>query len=101
MRMKFLSLMAVLTLVAACQHAPETKQAAATGGQQQAAPAPRGPVPGSQEDLVVNVGDRVFFGYDRYDLSPEATATAPACSTTTRRCTSTWRRTAGRPSSPA
>ncbi len=31
-----------------------------------------GPVPGSQQDLVVNIGDRVFFGYDRYDISPEA-----------------------------
>lgn len=28
--------------------------------------------PGSQEDLAVNVGDRVFFGYDSYNLSPEA-----------------------------
>ncbi|MAF98508.1 MAG: peptidoglycan-associated lipoprotein [Micavibrio sp.] len=34
-----------------------------------------GAVPGSQEDLVVNVGDRVFFGYDRYDVSPEARMT--------------------------
>ena len=32
-------------------------------------------LPGSQQDLVVNVGDRVFFGYDRYDLTPEAQAT--------------------------
>ncbi|NCC21528.1 MAG: peptidoglycan-associated lipoprotein Pal [Alphaproteobacteria bacterium] len=31
-----------------------------------------GPQPGSQADLVVNVGDRVFFGYDRYDLNDEA-----------------------------
>lgn len=31
-----------------------------------------GPAPGSQQDLVVNIGDRVFFGYDRYDLTPEA-----------------------------
>lgn len=29
-------------------------------------------VPGSQDDLAVNVGDRVFFGYDSYNLSPEA-----------------------------
>ncbi|MCB1537880.1 MAG: peptidoglycan-associated lipoprotein Pal [Rhodospirillales bacterium] len=29
-------------------------------------------LPGSQEDLTVNVGDRVYFGYDRYDLTPEA-----------------------------
>jgi peptidoglycan-associated lipoprotein len=28
--------------------------------------------PGSQDDLAVNVGDRVFFGYDSYNLSPEA-----------------------------
>lgn len=27
---------------------------------------------GSQEDLIVNVGDRVYFGYDRSDLTPEA-----------------------------
>lgn len=32
-------------------------------------------VPGSQQDLVVNVGDRVFFGYDRYDLTPEGRGT--------------------------
>ena len=31
-----------------------------------------GAAPGTQADLVTKVGDRVFFGYDRYDLSPEA-----------------------------
>lgn len=30
-----------------------------------------GPVPGTQQDLVVNVGDRVFFGYDQHDLTME------------------------------
>ena len=34
-----------------------------------------GPVPGSQEDLVVNVGDRVFFDYDQYALKDEGRAT--------------------------
>lgn len=29
-------------------------------------------IPGSQEDLAANVGDRVFFAYDSYDLAPEA-----------------------------
>ncbi len=29
-------------------------------------------VPGSQEDLATNVGDRVFFAYDSHDLAPEA-----------------------------
>lgn len=31
-----------------------------------------GVTPGTQEDLVANVGDRIFYGYDRHDLSPEA-----------------------------
>lgn len=35
----------------------------------------QGPIPGTQADLVVNVGDRVFFGYDRYDVSDEARMT--------------------------
>jgi peptidoglycan-associated lipoprotein len=32
-------------------------------------------VPGSQQDFVVNVGDRVFFDSDQTDLSPQAVAT--------------------------
>lgn len=31
-----------------------------------------GATAGTQADFVVNVGDRVFFGYDQYDLSQEA-----------------------------
>ena len=31
--------------------------------------------PGSQQDFVVNVGDRVFFESDQTDLSPQAIAT--------------------------
>ena len=42
------------------------------GALDQAGTGEYGPVPGSQQDLVVNIGDRVFFGYDRYDLTPEA-----------------------------
>jgi peptidoglycan-associated lipoprotein len=33
------------------------------------------PTPGTQEDLVVNVGDRVLFGYDSYDIAPEGRTT--------------------------
>ena len=32
-------------------------------------------VPGSQQDFVVNVGDRVFFESDQTELSPQAVAT--------------------------
>ena len=31
--------------------------------------------PGSQQDFVVNVGDRVFFESDQTELSPQAIAT--------------------------
>ncbi len=31
-----------------------------------------GAVPGTQQDLVVNIGDRIFFGFDKYDLTFDA-----------------------------
>ncbi len=34
-----------------------------------------GVTPGTQQDLVVNVGDRVFFNYDESELSAEARTT--------------------------
>jgi peptidoglycan-associated lipoprotein len=36
------------------------------------AQAPTGPVPGSIQDFVVNVGDRVYFDYDKYDIRSDA-----------------------------
>jgi peptidoglycan-associated lipoprotein len=36
--------------------------------------APMGPVPGSQQDFVVNVGDRVYFDTDQYNVSGEGSA---------------------------
>ena len=71
MRIKYLSLIAAVALVAACESAPkDAGTGAGTGAATQSSIRP-----GSQEDLVVNVGDRVFFGLDRYDLAPEARAT--------------------------
>ena len=32
-------------------------------------------VPGSEQDLVANVGDRVFYAFDRSDLSSDSDAT--------------------------
>jgi len=34
--------------------------------------APTGPIPGSVQDFVVNVGDRVYFDYDKYDVRADA-----------------------------
>lgn len=48
---------------------PETTPAPGAVSSQ---PLPGGVQPGSPEDLAVNVGDRVLFGFDRYDLSTEA-----------------------------
>jgi peptidoglycan-associated lipoprotein len=79
MRTKFLSLIAASLLLAACA-SETTTTAGSAGSGAAAAPAPAaaprtGPVPGSQQDLVVNVGDRVFFDLDKSDLKPEARRT--------------------------
>jgi len=56
-----------LALLAACS---EPKPAPAP-----AAPATPGIVPGSEEDLVANVGDRVFFAFDKSNLTAESKST--------------------------
>ena len=35
-------------------------------------PEPRGPIPGSIQDFVVNVGDRVYFDFDQYSIRSDA-----------------------------
>ena len=81
---RILSLLAVLVLVAGCSSTPKDTGSLSTDGSQTAADgsaltsgvdATQGATPGTQQDLVVNVGDRVFFGYDKYDLSSEARTT--------------------------
>jgi peptidoglycan-associated lipoprotein len=84
---KLMGVAAAALFLAACETAPST---GSTSTQTGAAPAPAATVPtvptataptapgirpGSQQDLVVNVGDRVFFDYDKSDLKPAARAT--------------------------
>jgi peptidoglycan-associated lipoprotein len=69
MNSKILGALAAVALLAACANKDNT--AAQQGG----GAATSGPVPGSQEDLVANVGDRVFFDFDRSTLKPDARAT--------------------------
>lgn len=67
-----------LTVAACASKKVEEAPAPAAPAPQVQAPAPApstGPVPGSLDDFRVTVGERVFFGYDRFDLSPEARAT--------------------------
>jgi peptidoglycan-associated lipoprotein len=35
-------------------------------------PAPTGPVPGSQQDFVINVGELVYFDFDKADIRADA-----------------------------
>jgi len=75
MRFKVLALIAGMALVTACESDPEGKAAAAGAGAGAGAGASSrvlAPAPGTQDDLVVNVGDRVFFDFDRYNLKPPA-----------------------------
>jgi peptidoglycan-associated lipoprotein len=72
---KLLSLAAALVLVAACESSSSNTGATTGTGLGNQSSMNSAPRPGSQEDLAVNVGDRVFFGYNRSDLSPEARST--------------------------
>lgn len=86
--LKTLSIFTALLLVAACETAPTetgdssgggaTTQTSGTSGSTTTVVTEKvetGVQPGSQEDLVLNVGDRVFFGFDMYNLTDEAQAT--------------------------
>jgi peptidoglycan-associated lipoprotein len=72
---KILCLMAALVLVAACESTTGAEGEAGAGGAGGMGGKMGAARPGTQEDLVVNVGDRVFFGFDKSDLTPEARAT--------------------------
>lgn len=81
MRLKFLAVIGAMFLLAACGTSSEEggtttgSGSAGGGGGSATTTSLAGPTSGSQEDLVVNVGDRVFFGFDRFDLTAEARAT--------------------------
>ncbi len=77
MKLQVLSLIAASAFLAACASEPQ-EQATTTQTSQAApaaAPAVQTPAQGSVEDFLVNVGDRVFFDFDKSDLRPDATAT--------------------------
>ena len=63
--LKLAAVLAVALSMGACAN----KNLGADGAMASAA------TPGSQQDFVVNVGDRVFFDSDQTDLSPQAIAT--------------------------
>jgi peptidoglycan-associated lipoprotein len=66
MNIKILGAFAGVALLAACSATPAPKPAATTMS---------GPTPGSEEDLVQNVGDRIFYAFDSSALSAQAQGT--------------------------
>jgi peptidoglycan-associated lipoprotein len=68
---RLIGILSALVLLAGCSSTPEPPP----GGPQ----SPGGPgtgsrsgLPGSQQDLEASAGDRVFFAFDRSDITPEA-----------------------------
>src|SRR6202040_88145 len=67
----------LLLLLAACSSAPEPPPGGrggrgGAGGRGMGGPGSRNALPGSQQDLEASAGDRVFFAFDRSDITPEA-----------------------------
>ena len=73
MNIKLLAAAGCLALLAGCNNATTDTAGTATGTGASATTA--GVTPGSQEDLVANVGDRVFFATAQNSLSGDARAT--------------------------
>jgi peptidoglycan-associated lipoprotein len=69
MNIKILGALAAVALLAACT-TPATNTTAPAGGGSTA-----GIVPGSEEDLVANVGDRVFYEFNQSTLRADAKGT--------------------------
>jgi peptidoglycan-associated lipoprotein len=69
MNMKTLGALAAVALMAACSTPASTTTTASTP------PAGAGIVPGSEEDLVANVGDRVFYDFNTSGLRGDAKGT--------------------------
>ena len=72
MNIKIVGALSALVLLSACGE-KKVETAAATGtGTTAAAPSI---VPGSEEDLAKNVGDRVFYAFDKSTLTSDSKAT--------------------------
>jgi len=74
--------LAALMLVACTTHRPPPPQGPVQAPQEQGpgpysegqpgSTQPSGPIPGSQQDFVINVGELVYFDFDKADIRPDA-----------------------------
>ena len=81
MNLRVISLLAAVLLLAACETTPEATKSTAgkgaaaappTGGATTEQGAAGAVAPGTEQDLVANVGDRVFFDFDKSDIRADA-----------------------------
>ena len=87
MRLKILALLASVVLISACAQDQDissgssgTGTVSSTTGSSSGSGTSAGVgssalEPGSKEEFIAEVGDRVFFGYDKSDLTPSAQST--------------------------
>jgi peptidoglycan-associated lipoprotein len=74
MKITTFAALAAVSLLAACASKPATSTGSQTGITS-TAPSTGSVVPGSEEDLVANVGDRVFYAFNSSTLSDAAQTT--------------------------
>ncbi|MBR9824310.1 MAG: peptidoglycan-associated lipoprotein Pal [Alphaproteobacteria bacterium] len=77
MKIKLFGIAALAAFATACASTPEAVEEPIPAPAQEPVVqdyTPAGPVAGSVEHFVATAGDRVFFGYDRHDLTAEARA---------------------------
>jgi len=74
MNLRSLTLLAAVLLVAGCAEDQTNKANTSGTGAGATPPAASTVAPGSEQDLVQNVGDRVFFDFDKSDIKPEGRA---------------------------
>jgi peptidoglycan-associated lipoprotein len=72
MHARIIGLLGALLMLAACSSTPPEPPPGPPGPPGGAGMGSRSIVPGSQQDLEASAGDRVFFAFDRSDISPEA-----------------------------
>jgi|SRR5476651_2041905 peptidoglycan-associated lipoprotein len=76
MRLKIVMAISAALLLAACSTKPADTGGGTSGGSTGSttttSTVPQAAQPGSVQDFVTNIGDRVYFGTDRYDLAADA-----------------------------
>ena len=75
MKIKYLGAIAAMSLLAACAKTPPAQTSGTGGSGFNSNSANNGPIGGSQEDLVANVGDRVFYELNSSTLTDAGQAT--------------------------